>query len=393
MSSLKIIVPENCIDLGEKVNKHLKRIRIEEAKLLFGEDYVLEHIEDFEEDYIIRMTSNDLIRFSNGEAKAVIRESVRDTDLYILSDVSNNSVSYKLRGNNHYMGPDEHFMDVLRILSAECGHASKRTLIMPYLYSSRQDRKESRESLDCAMSLNWLVNMGIDEIVTCDVHNKGVMNAIHSVPFENVYLTDTMLEAWLRKEYIEDKEDIICISPDEGAMKRARFFSEVLDGAKIGSFYKYRSQNITDGSAQIREHRFLGNEEDLVGRTALVTDDMIDSGSSILDTAKQLKELGADKVYLMTTFAFFSKGLDKFNEYYECGYFDKVYSTNLVYVSPEVRGQPWFELVDCSNKIANIINELNYGRSIGQLIEGRDDVLRRVRKIREERGKKTDEIK
>ena len=386
MSSLKIIVPENCRDLGERVNECLKEIRLKEAIEEFGEECVLKHIDDFSEDYVIYMSSKELVRFNNGEGKAVINESVRDVDLYILSDVSNNSITYKLRGKEHCMSPDEHFMDILRILSAECGHAKKRTLIMPYLYSSRQDRKESRESLDCAMALEWLVHMGVNEIVTCDVHNKGVMNAVHTTPFENVYLTDTMLESWLRKENIRDKENIICISPDEGAMKRARFFSEVLDNAKVGSFYKFRSQDITDGSAKIREHRFLGNEDDLIGRTALVTDDMIDSGSSILDTARQLKELGAEKVYLMTTFAFFSKGIEKFNEYYECGYFDKVYSTNLVYVSPEIRNQTWFESVDCSYSIANIINELNHGRSIGELIKGRDDVLRKVREIRGDGG-------
>ena len=366
MSSLKIIVPENFKEFGNRVDLHLMNMR------------------ETDESFIVNA---ELFRFNNGEGKCVIDESIRDTDLYILSDVSNNSINYKLRGIEHNMGPDEHFMDILRILSADCGHAAKRTLIMPYLYSSRQDRKENRESLDCAMALQWLVSMGVDEIVTCDVHNKGVMNAVQTTPFENMYLTDTMLEAWLKKENIRDKEDIICISPDEGAMKRARFFSEVLDNAKIGSFYKYRSQNITDGSAQIREHRFLGNEDDLIGRTALVTDDMIDSGSSILDTARQLKELGAEKVYLMTTFAFFSKGIDKFNEYYENGYFEKVYSTNLVYVSENVKKQPWFESVDCSYNIAKIINELNYGRSIGELIKGRDDVLRKVRAIRTERGR------
>lgn len=372
MKELKIIVPENCKEFGEMVCKHIKDIRGG------GEDYII---------------SVKNIRFNNGEGKCVIDESIRDKDLYILSDVTNDSVVYKMRGCEHRMGPDEHFMDIVRILSAECGHASKRTLIMPYLYSSRQDRKEARESLDCATSLQWLVSMGVNEIVTCDVHNKGVMNAIPFVPFENMYLTDTMLEAWLTRENILDKEDIICISPDEGAMKRARFFSEVLDNASMGSFYKYRSQQITDGNGQIKEHRFLGDADDLIGRTAIVTDDMIDTGGSILDTAKQLKELGADKVYLMATFAFFSKGIEKFNKYYECGYFDKVYSTNLVYVSSEVKNQPWFELVDCSYNIAYIISELNYGRSIGEVIKGRDDVLRKVRKIREERGKLQSEIK
>ena len=363
MSSLKIIVPENFKEFGEMVNEHLKRFR------------------ESNDNYIV---SSNLIRFNNGEGKCVIPESIRDKDLYILSDVSNDSVTYRLRGKEHNMGPDEHFMDIMRILSAECGHANKRTLIMPYLYGSRQDRKESRESLDCAMALQCLVNMGVNEIVTCDVHNKGVMNAVPFIPFENMYLTDTMLEAWLRREKIRDKHNIICISPDEGAMKRARFFSEVLDNASIGSFYKYRSQEISDGNAKIREHRFLGNEEDLIGKIAIVTDDMIDTGGSILDTARQLKELGTSKVYLMTTFAFFSKGLDKFNKFYECGYFDKVYATNLVYVSDEIKNLPWFESVDCSENIAYVINELNYGRSIGDALKGRDEVLKRIRTITKE---------
>ena len=366
MRELKIIVPNNFREFGELVNERLKDIR------------------DTDEDFII---NSELNRFNNGEGKCVLLESIRDKDLYILSDVSNDSIIYKLRGVEHRMGPDEHFMDIVRILSAECGHAYKRTLVMPYLYSSRQDRKESRESLDCATSLQWLVNMGVDEIVTCDVHNKGVMNAVPTTPFENMYLTDTMLTDWLINEDIFDFENIICISPDEGAMKRARFFSEVLDNASIGAFYKYRSQKILDGNAQIREHRFLGNSDDLVGKIAIVTDDMIDTGGSILDTAKQLTELGVEKVYLMATFAFFSKGIDKFNEYYNKGYFEKVYSTNLVYVSDEIKNQPWFSSVDCSSNIAYVINELNYGRSIGEVIKGRDAVLTKVRNVRKERGR------
>lgn len=365
MRELKIIVPKNFMEFGVKVNEHLKRIR------------------NCEEDYIIPI---DLVRFNIGEGKCIISESIRDKDVYILSDVSNDSITYRLRGSVHRMSPDEHFMDIIRILSAECGHANKRTLIMPYLYSSRQDRKDSRESLDCAMALQWLVNMGVDEIVTCDVHNKGVMNAVPTTPFENMYLTDTMLTELLIKENIFDFENIICISPDEGAMKRARFFSEVLDNASMGAFYKYRSQKIEDGNGKIREHRFLGNAEDLRGKIAIVTDDMIDTGGSILDTAKQLKELGVSRVYLLSSFAFFSRGIDKFNEYYEKGYFEKVYSTNLVYVADEIMSMPWFETVDCSKNIAYVISELNYGRSIGEVIKGRDEVLTKVRSLRNNRG-------
>ncbi len=235
--------------------------------------------------------------------------------------------------------------------------------------------------------------MGVNEIVTCDVHNKGVINAVPKTPFENVYLTDTMLTDLILTEEIFDYENIICISPDEGAMKRARFFSEVIDNATMAAFYKYRDQKVFNGNAKVREHKFLGDANDLIGKIAIVTDDMIDTGGSILDTAKQLKELGVDKVYLVTTFAFFSKGIQKFNEYYECGYLDRVYTTNLAYVPEEARIQPWFKSVDCSRNIAHLINELNYGRSIGEVIKGRDAVLRRVRQIREERGRKKDEVK
>ena len=368
MKELKIIVPENCRELGDAVLSHLRDIRQDN------------------EEYVKFMDKHGLIRFNNGEGKCVIDESLRDKDLYILSDVSNRSIKYNLCGEEHIISPDEHFMDILRILSAECGHASKRTLIMPYLYSSRQDRKEHRESLDCAMSLQWLVNMGVDEIVTCDVHNKGVMNAIPKTPFENVYLTDTMLTDLILTEEIFDYENIICISPDEGAMKRARFFSEVIDNATMAAFYKYRDQKVTNGNAKVREHKFLGDPNELIGKIAIVTDDMIDTGGSILDTAKQLKKLGVDKVYLVTTFAFFSKGIDKFNKYYEYGYLDRVYATNLAYVPKEAKESPWFKMVDCSKNIATIINELNHGRSIGEVIKGRDAVLKRVREIRKERG-------
>ena len=375
MKELKIIVPENAKELGEKIQKHLNELR------------------NNDENYVLHMNNHGLIRFNNGEGKCVIEESIRDKDLYILSDVSNRSVTYSLCGETHRIAPDEHFMDVLRILSAECGHASKRTLVMPYLYGSRQDRKESRESLDCAMALQILVNMGIDEIVTCDVHNKGVMNAVPKTPFENVYLTDTLLTDLILTEGIFDYENIICISPDEGAMKRARFFSEVIDNAKMAAFYKYRDQKVFNGNAKVREHRFLGDTDDLIGKIAIVTDDMIDTGGSILDTAKQLKELGVSKVYLVTTFAFFSKGIQKFNEYYECGYLDRVYTTNLAYVPEEAKNKPWFKSVDCSRNMAYIINELNHGRSIGEVIKGRDAVLKRVREIRTEKRNGQNEIK
>lgn len=365
MSSLKIIVPENFREFGNRVDEHLMKMR--------GTD----------ESFIV---PTSLVRFNNGEGKAVIKESIRAKDLYILVDVSNYDISYKLYRRDHYMSPDEHFQDIKRILSAECGHAAKRTLIMPYLYESRQDKKDTRESLDCAVALRELENLKVDEIVTCDVHNKGIMNAVPITAFENVYLTDTMIVDWLVKENVDDFENIICISPDEGAMKRARFFSEVLGNVAVGSFYKQRDYSVVlDGKNPITEHKFLGPSR-LDGMNAIVVDDMIASGGSILDTAVQLKKLGAKKIYLMVTFALFTSGVDKFDEYYNEEYFDKVYATNLSYVPDEIKNKPWFESVDCSYNIANLINELNYGRSIGEVIKGKSEVFTRVRNKRNERG-------
>lgn len=363
MNELKIIVPKNYQAFGEKVNYHINDIR------------------QSDENYLIK---TDFVRFNNGEGKVVIRESIRDKDLYILSDVSNYDVSYEAYGRTHYMSPDEHLQDIKRILSAECGHASKRTVIMPYLYSSRQDKKDSRESLDCAISLQELSNLGVNEIVTCDIHNKAVMNAVPNLAFENVYLTDLILNDLLDKEEINDFGKIICISPDEGAMKRARYFSELLGNVEVGSFYKQRDYTtIVDGKNPIIEHKFLGPSK-LDGYDAIVVDDMIASGGSIIDTAKLLKNIGVKRIFLVVTFALFTSGIDKFEKCYQEGYFDRVYATNAGYIPGNIQDKEWFHLVDCSPRIANIISEINYGHSIGELITGKKDILVR-RKIRERR--------
>lgn len=361
MSDLKIIVPENFCEFGKKVNEHIKEIRNS------NDNYLIE---------------TQLVRFSNGEGKAVIKETIRDKDLYILSDVSNYDISYNFFGRTHYMSPDEHFQDIKRILSAECGHASKRTVIMPYLYESRQDKKDSRESLDCATALKELESMGVNEIVTCDVHNKGVMNAVPNMAFENMYLGDMLLLDLLKNEKIDDFDKFICISPDEGAMKRARFFSDMLGNVPIGSFYKQRDYTkIVNGKNPVIDHRFLG-PSDMDGKYAIVVDDMIASGGSILDTANSLKKLGVEKVFLIVTFALFTEGVEKFNEYYDNGIITKVYASNVSYVPEEIKQLPWFESVDCSQKIANLISELNYGKSVGELISGRTETAVKIKKLR-----------
>lgn len=361
MNDLKIIVADNYMEFGNEINKHINEIRNTDKNYLIGVN---------------------LVRFNNGEGKAVIKETVRDMDLYILSDVSNYDISYNYHNRLHYMSPDEHFQDIKRILSAECGHAYKRTIIMPYLYSSRQDKKDSRESLDCANGLQELANMGVNEIVTCDVHNKGIMNAVPNLAFENVYLSDIMLLDLLNRENIDDYSKIICISPDEGGMKRARFFSEMLGNVQIGSFYKQRDYTkVIDGKHPIIDHQFLG-PSDMNGKYAIIVDDMIASGTSILDTARLLKELGVEKIFLVVTFALFTSGISQFEEYYKNGIFDKVYATNAAYVPLEYINCEWFSYVDCSYKIATIIDALNKGYSIGDLISCKDSTAVKIRKMR-----------
>ena len=363
MRELKIIVPENFKEFGEKVNKHIQEIR------------------KSSDNYLIDVS---LVRFNNGEGKVVIKETLRDKDLYIMSDVSNYDVSYKYYGREHYMSPDEHFMDIKRILSAECGHAAKRTVVMPYLYQSRQDKKDARESLDCAFALQELESMGVNEIVTCDVHNKSVMNAVPSMAFENMYLGDIMLWDLLNYEKIRDFSKFVCISPDEGAMKRARFFSDLLGNVDIGSFYKQRDYTkVVNGKNPIIDHRFLG-PSDMNGKYTIIADDMIASGGSILDTAESIKKLGVEKIFLIVTFALFTEGVEKFEEAYKNGIIDRVYASNVSYVPDYIKEMEWFRSVDCSEKIASIISELNYGNSIGELISGRVETAVKIKKLRKE---------
>lgn len=280
------------------------------------------------------------------------------------------------------MGPDEHFVDITRILCAECGHAAKRTIIMPYMYQSRQDKKDSRESLDCAIALQQLEKMGANEIITCDIHNRGIANAIPTLAFESMQVGDMLLLDLLMHEKITDFSKFVCIAPDEGAMKRARFFSGMLGGTPIGSFYKQRDYTkIVDGKNPIIAHGFVG-PSDMVGTYAIVSDDMIASGGSILDTAESLKKLGVERIYLIVTFALFTEGVDKFNAYYNKGIFDRVYASNVSYVPNDIKSKEWFRSVDCSYKIANLINELNFGHSVGDLIDGRTETAVKIKKLR-----------
>lgn len=358
IKKLKLIVPDNFSEFGKKVNNHINLIR------------------NTEENYIVDM---NLVRFNDGEGKCVLNESVREQDIYILTDVKNYDITYKVQRGVHHMMPDEHYQDLKRIISAIGGHASKITLVMPFLYQSRQDKRSSRESLDCAMALQELEKYNVSELITFDAHNPIVANAIpNKMTFSNGYATGEIILSILNNEKI-DINKLFIVSPDEGARTRAKFLADILGGIKYGNFDKRRDYTkIEDGKNPIVYHEFIG-PSDLTGLDIIVVDDMIASGGSLIDTAKQLKDRGAEHIYLMTTFALFTKGVKQFNKAYEQGLFDKLYSTNLAYVPDEYKNLPWFYSVDCSEKVANIISNLNEGKSIRAILNGKEETAYKVK--------------
>ena len=360
-SNLKLIVPENFRDFGERVNGHINSIRNTDCN------------------YIVDM---DLVRFGDGEGKGVIGESVRNKDVYILTDVKNYGITYKMYGMVHHMSPDEHYQDLKRIISSMGGHADKITLIMPFLYQSRQDKRTSRESLDCAMALQELERFNIRELVTFDAHNPTVANAIpNKMTFSNGYATSDLVISMLNNENI-DLSKAFVVSPDEGARSKAKFLADILGGIKYGNFDKRRDYTkIEDGKNPITYHEFVG-PDNLSGLDIIVIDDMIASGGSLIDTAKQLKDRGAEHIYLMTTFSLFTKGVDDFNKAYEEGLFNKIYSTNLNYVPLEYQRLPWFHSVDCSCRVAHIIDNLNNGESIRSLLNGKEETAKKVKVLK-----------
>lgn len=345
---LGIIALESCRELGEQVNKIIQQKRNTEESLL--------------------IPTNE-IRFSNGEGKVKLPETVRGKDIYILCDVGNYSCTYKMFGFTNHKGPDEHFQDIKRTVSAIRGKAARITVIMPLLYQSRQHRRKGRESLDCALALQELERLGVDEILTFDVHDPNVQNAIPLLSFENLYPTYDIVKSLISNEdtLSLDKEKLLVISPDTGAMDRAIYYSSVL-GVDVGLFYKRRDHStVVNGKNPIVEHEYMGREVE--GKDVLIVDDMIASGESVLDIALELKNRNAKNVYVATTFAFFTEGLEKFNEYYSDGIIAKVYSTNLTYISPELREAKWFNAVDMSEFLSRIINRLNYGKSIAKYMD------------------------
>lgn len=361
--SLGVIPLDSCRKLGKKVDKYLVRFRREREH---------EHQDDiafkgyYKDTYLVDYSTP---RFGTGEAKGIIKESVRGFDLYIMLDVTNYSLSYTVCGHENHMSPDDHYQDLKRIIAAAGGKARRITVIMPFLYEGRQHRRAARESLDCALALQELTNMGVDNIITFDAHDPRVQNAIPLHGFETVQPAYQFIKAILREvdDLQIDSDHMMVISPDEGGTNRAVYLANVL-GLDMGMFYKRRDYSkIVDGRNPIVAHEFLGSSVD--GKDVLIIDDMISSGDSMIDVATELKKRKASRIFVVSTFGLFTNGLEKFDRAVEDGIIYKVVTTNLTYQTPELLSKPYYINCDMSKYIAYIIDTLNHDISIGSLLD------------------------
>ena len=368
---LGLIPLKSCEDLGKKVDAWLVEWRKERES---------EHKTTIAfAGYIIGAKTP---RFGSGEAKGELTESVRGDDLYIMVDVCNYNMTYTMNGLKNHMSPDDHYQDLKRVIAAVGGKGRRINVIMPFLYESRQHKRTGRESLDCAMALRELVDMGVENIITFDAHDPRVQNAIPLKGFETVQPIYQFIKYLLKneKELEIDSDHMMVISPDEGGMGRAVFFANVL-GLDLGMFYKRRDYTkIINGRNPIVAHEFLGASVE--GKDVIIVDDMISSGESMLDTAKELKRMKARKVFICTTFGLFTGGLKKFDEYYENGIIDRVLTTNLIYQTPELLSKPYYINVDMSKYIALIIDNLNHDASLSDLLNPTGRINRLLAKYR-----------
>ncbi len=362
VGSLGIIPLEGCRPLGEKVDYYLIKWRAERES---------EHKDSLafsgyqRDTYILQA---DVPRFGSGEAKGVIKQSVRGSDLYLLVDVANYSLTYSLCGHENHMSPDDHYQDLKRIIAAVGGKARRITVIMPFLYESRQHKRTARESLDCALALQEMVNMGVDNIITFDAHDPRVQNAIPLHGFETVQPAYQFVKGLLThvKDLTIDSDHMMVISPDEGGMSRAIYIANVL-GLDMGMFYKRRDYTqIVNGRNPIVAHEFLGSSVE--GKDMIIIDDMISSGESVLEVAAALKERKANRIFVFSTFGLFTAGLDRFDAAYADGTICRVLTTNLIYQTPELLSREWYIDCDMSKYIAYIIDTLNHDTSISDLL-------------------------
>lgn len=368
VAPLKIIALKSCADLGKSVNDYIVSFR-----------KASNHEADSSPRYVNYQSDNYLVdarcpRFGTGEAKGFIGESIRGCDLFIMVDVCNYSLTYTVNGHLNHMSPDDHYQDLKRIISAATGKARRITVIMPFLYESRQHKRTKRESLDCALALKELTDMGVENIITFDAHDPRVQNSIPLMGFDNFNPPYQFMKALFRSvpDLKVDSEHIMVVSPDEGAMHRAVYFANVL-GVEMGMFYKRRDYTtILNGKNPIVAHEFLG--ADIAGKDVIVIDDMISSGESMLDVARKIKDRGANRVFVCTTFGLFTDGMAMFDEFYEKGYISRVITTNLTYLPDEIINKPYFTVADMSKFLSMIIDSLNHDVSISKVMNPTDRI-------------------
>ena len=368
VGSLGIIPLEGCKPLGEKVDYFLVKWRAERES---------EHKDSLaftgyqRDSYIL---DAKVPRFGSGEAKGVINQSVRGTDLYLLVDIANYSLTYSLCGHRNHMSPDDHYQDLKRIIAAVGGKARRITVIMPFLYESRQSKRTSRESLDCALALQEMVNMGVDNIITFDAHDPRVQNAIPLHGFETIQPAYQFIKGLLSNvEGLQiDSDHMMVISPDEGGMGRAIYMANVL-GLDVGMYYKRKDYTrVINGRNPVVAHEFLGSSVE--GKDMIIIDDMISSGDSALEVAAALKARKANRIFICSTFGLFTAGLDRFDKAYEKGTFDRILTTNLIYQPPELLEREWYINCDLSKYIAYIIDTLNHDTSISDLLNPNEKI-------------------
>ncbi|HQA98292.1 MAG TPA: ribose-phosphate pyrophosphokinase [Clostridia bacterium] len=359
---LGIIAMQGIDELGRNINNYL--LKWHELQDLQDEEYYTSPGKD-REDFLIDAVCP---RFGTGEGKGVIRESVRGFDIYILVDVCAYNIKFKMYDFEVPMSPDDHFQDLKRVIAAIAGKAKRVNVIMPMLYESRQHRRNTRESLDCAIALQELENMGVANIITFDAHDPRVMNAVPLCGFENVLPTYQMLKALLRsvKDLHIDKENMMVVSPDEGAVQRNIYYSSVLS-LELGMFYKRRDYTtVIAGRNPIVAHEYLGASVE--GKDIIVADDILSSGESLLDLARELKKRKAKRIFCVVTYAFFTNGIQEYEEAYQQGIISRVIATNLTYRTPELKAAKWFAEADMSKYISYLIATLNHDRSLSALL-------------------------
>ena len=354
VAPLKLITLQSAADLGSKVNDYLVEYR-SSIHNVYNEDPAFQGYS--EKNYQLDFSAP---RFNSGEGKVVLNETVRGKDLFIIVDVCNHSLTYKMNGYENHMSPDNHYQELKRVIGAAAGKAHRINVIMPFLYEGRQHRRTGRESLDCAFAFEELSEMGVSNFITFDAHDPRIQNAAPLKGFDNFTAHYQFARALLNaeKDLVMDKDHIIVISPDEGGLDRAIYFSSVL-GADTGMFYKRRDYStIVNGKNPIVAHEFLGN--DIHGKDIIIIDDMISSGDSMIDTSRQLKKMGAKRVFICTTFGLFTNGMDAFDKAYADGIFDRVITTNLCYRPPELLTKPYYLEADMSKFLASIIDFMNH---------------------------------